>query len=106
MPDPDDEEIQETLDEIKSIDEIGVDINKIKKKAIPIEKSFFIEEFICAVKSDIELLKRIYTDWFESDEIGIDPKYNVVKNEFQHRSKKIQNEKSLFFRHMQTPPNM
>ena len=80
LPDPDDEEIQETLDEISSIDEIGVDINKIKKKAIPIEKQLFKEDFIFAVKSDIELLKDIYADWFERDEIGVDPKYNVVKH--------------------------
>ena len=46
LSEPDDEEIQETLDEISSIDELGVDLNKIKKKAIPIEKSMFREEFI------------------------------------------------------------
>lgn len=80
LPDPDDEEIQETLDEISAIDELGVDIDKIKKKAIPIDKNLFREEYISAVRSDIELLRGIYTDWFERDEIGIDPKYNVVKN--------------------------
>ena len=50
LSEPDDEEIQETLDEISSIDELGIDLNKIKKKAIPIEKSLFREEFIEAVK--------------------------------------------------------
>lgn len=79
LPDPDDEEIQETLDEISSIDKLGIDINKIKKKAIPFEKNLFREEFIQAVESDIELLKNIYTEWFESDDVGVDPKYNVVK---------------------------
>ncbi len=80
LPDPDDVEIQETLDEISSIDEIGVDMNKIKKKAIPIEKELFRDEFIQAVESDISLLKGIYADWFESDDIGIDPKYNTIKD--------------------------
>ena len=79
LPNPDDEEIQETLDEISSIDELGIDINKIKKKAIPIEKNLFKEEFIQVVESDIELLKHIYTEWFKSDDVGVDPKYNVVK---------------------------
>jgi len=78
LSEPDDEEIQETLDEINSIDELGIDLNKIKKKAIPIEKSLFREEFIQAVESDIALLKGIYTDWFESDDVGEDPKYNTI----------------------------
>lgn len=84
LPDPDDEEIQETLDEISSIDELGIDLSKIKKKAIPIEKDMFRDEFILAVKNDIELLKKIYADWFESDDIGIDPKYNVIKQKIQN----------------------
>lgn len=79
LPDPDDEEIQEILDEISSIDKIGIDINKIKKRAIPIERSLFKKEFIQAVRNDIKLLKKIDADWFESDDVGIDPKYNVVK---------------------------
>jgi len=83
LPDPDDEEIQETLDEISSIDELGTDLTKIKKKAIPIEKDMFRDEFIIAVESDIELLKRIYVDWFESDDIGVDPKYSVIKEKIQ-----------------------
>lgn len=83
LPDPDDEEIQETLDEISSIDELGIDLTKIKKKAIPIEKDMFRDEFILAVESDIELLKRIYVDWFESDDIGVDPKYSVIKEKIQ-----------------------
>ena len=91
LSEPDDEEIQETLDEISSIDELGIDLNKIKKKAIPIEKSLFREEFIEAVKSDIELLKGIYTEWFESDDVGVDPKYNVVK---QKIAKSLEENKS------------
>ncbi len=79
LPNPDDEEIQETLNEISSIDEIGVDMSKIKKRAIPIEKELFREEFIQAVESDIALLKGIYADWFESDDVGEDPKYNTVR---------------------------
>lgn len=79
LPEPDDEEIQKTLDEISSIDELGIDIDKVKKKAIPIEKCLFREEFIQAVQNDIELLEGIYADWFESDDIGVDPKYNIVK---------------------------
>ena len=97
LSEPDDEEIQETLDEISSIDELGVDLNKIKKKAIPIEKSMFREEFILAVESDIELLKGIYTEWFESDDIGIDPKYNMVKQKIAKSLEENKNRKLVVF---------
>ena len=97
LSEPDDEEIQETLDEISSIDELGIDLNKIKKKAIPIEKSLFREEFIEAVKSDIELLKGIYTEWFESDDIGVDPKYNVVKQKIAKSLEENKNRKLVVF---------
>jgi len=97
LSEPDDEEIQETLDEISSIDELGIDLNKIKKKAIPIEKSLFREEFIEAVKSDIELLKGIYTEWFESDDIGVDPKYNVVKQKIARSLEENKNRKLVVF---------
>ena len=97
LSEPDDEEIQETLDEISSIDELGIDLNKIKKKAIPIEKSLFREEFIEAVKSDIELLKGIYTEWFESDDVGIDPKYNIVKQKIAKSLEENKNRKLVVF---------
>ena len=97
LSEPDDEEIQETLDEISSIDELGIDLNKIKKKAIPIEKSLFREEFIEAVKSDIELLKGIYTEWFESDDVGIDPKYNVVKQKIENSLAENKDRKLVVF---------
>lgn len=97
LDEPDDEGIQETLDEISSIDELGVDLNKIKKKAIPIEKSLFREEFIHAVESDIELLKDIYTKWFESDDVGVDPKYNVVKQKIARSLEENKNRKLVVF---------
>ena len=97
LDEPDDEEIQETLDEISSIDELGIDLNKIKKKAIPIEKSLFREEFIHAVESDIELLKGIYTEWFESDDVGIDPKYNVVKQKIKNSLAENKDRKLVVF---------
>lgn len=78
LPDPDDEEIQETLEAINSITEDGIDIDKIKKKAIPFETKHFKDEFIIAVQNDMELLRSIYKDWFEGDEVGEDPKYNEV----------------------------
>ena len=80
LPDPDDDEIQETLDEINSIDDEPIDVDKIKKKAIPLPKELFNTSYIVAVKSDVDLLHGIYHDWFSDEEIGEDPKYNEISD--------------------------
>ncbi len=81
LPDPDQEDIEETLSDIGDLnaDEI-VDINKIKKKAIPIPKELFSKDYFEAIDNDIELLQSIRNDWFESGETGFDPKYIELKN--------------------------
>ncbi|MEG1509729.1 MAG: helicase-related protein, partial [Clostridia bacterium] len=80
LPDPNDEEIEETINEINSMDEDGIDIEKIKKKAIPVPKEMFKDDFISAVESDIKLLTSIKNDWFVDKEVGVDPKYNKIKS--------------------------
>ena len=52
LPDPDEEEIQETYDAINSLSDEPIDIDKIKKMAIPFAKDLFKEDFIIAVESD------------------------------------------------------
>ena len=97
LSEPDDMEIQETLDEIHSIDELGIDLSKIKKKASPFERELFRDEFIEAVESDIDLLRGIYTEWFESDDVGIDPKYNTIKQKIALSLKENPNRKLVVF---------
>lgn len=80
LPDPDDEEIQDIFDEINSLTDDPIDINKIKRKAIPFSKELFKDSYIEAVESDITLLKDIYDQWFGYEKIGDDPKYDEVKN--------------------------
>ena len=80
LPDPDDDEIQETLDEINSISDEPIDVDKIKKKALPFSKDLFSDKFIVSVDHDITLLREIYNDWFKIDEIGEDPKYNKISS--------------------------
>lgn len=79
LPDPDDEELEETLKEINDLANEEVDIVKIKKKAIPFEKGLFKQEYLDAIESDIKLLTSIKDAWFAADDIGFDPKYNEVK---------------------------
>lgn len=78
LDEPDDDEILGTLDEIEKMDECGIDIDKIKKHALPFEKKLFKEEYITAIESDIALLKSIRDKWFYTNEVGEDPKYNRV----------------------------
>ena len=94
LPDPDEEEIQETFDAINSITDEPLDVDKIKKKAIPFSKTLFKEDFIAAVESDINLLRGIYNEWFKTDSVGEDPKYNeisrqIAKNLSDNPSRKI-----------------
>lgn len=79
LPDPDDDEIEETLNEINDLANEEIDIVKIKKKAIPFDRNLFRSEYLDAIESDINLLSKIKDKWFASDEIGFDPKYNEVK---------------------------
>lgn len=79
LPDPDEDEIEETLKEINDLSNEEIDVTKIKKKAIPFERSLFKEEYLDAIESDIRLLTKIKKAWFDSEDIGFDPKYNEVK---------------------------
>ena len=97
LDDPDEDEIQDTLDEINSIDDEPIDVNKIKKKAIPFPKELFKDEYIDAVESDIELLEEIYDDWFKKDDIGEDPKYNEISKKLKEVIKENPDRKVVIF---------
>jgi len=98
LDDPDEEEIENTLNELNSIDDEPIDVDKIKKKAIPFEKSLFKDEYIDAVESDISLLTEIYDEWFESqDEVGEDPKYNEISKKLKELLKQNPDRKIVVF---------
>ena len=97
LPDPSDDEIQEVLDEINSIGNEPIDADKIKKKAIPFAKELFRDTFIQAVENDVELLRSIYHEWFTSEDVGEDPKYNKVKSEISVLLKKMPERKIVVF---------
>ena len=97
LPDPDDDEILETLEEINSIDNEPIDVDKIKKKAIPIPKELFKEDFIKAVDNDVDLLNEIYHAWFATEEVGEDPKYNEIVNKIDKLLKENKNRKIVVF---------
>jgi len=96
LPDPDEEEIEETLSEINSID-AEFDLGKIKKRAIPIEKELFCDDFIKAVESDIALLSQIKNEWFGDKEISFDPKLEEVKRKINDLLKQNQKRKIVVF---------
>ena len=80
LPDPDDEEILETFEEINNLANEEIDIDKIKRKAIPFSRDLFHDEFIVDIQSDVRLLQSIYNSWFVDNTVGFDPKYNEIKN--------------------------
>ena len=97
LPDPTDDEIEETLNEINDLANEEIDLVKIKKKAIPLEKSLFKPEYLDAIESDIRLLTSIKNTWFGSNEVGFDPKYNEVKNTINNLLKQNAERKIVVF---------
>ena len=97
LPDPTDDEIEETLNEINDLANEEIDLVKIKKKAIPLEKSLFKPEYLDAIESDIQLLTSIKNTWFGSNEVGFDPKYNEVKNTINNLLKQNADRKIVVF---------
>lgn len=97
LPDPDEEEIQETFDAINSISDDPIDVDKIKKKAIPFARDLFKEEFIAAVESDLQLLNGIYDQWFHDDSVGVDPKYNEISKQIAKNLKAEPSRKIVVF---------
>jgi len=97
LPDFDEQEIEETLAEINDIDGEGVDLNKIKKKAIPVPARMFKPEYILKIEQDIELLSSIKNQWFSCDELGSDPKFDRVKEQITALLKENKKRKIVIF---------
>lgn len=85
LPDPDDLEEFDSIDDIMTDIDSGedVDIDKIKKTAVPIPKNFFEESYILDVKSDLELLRSIQQNWFSGGDTGEDPKQATTEQKLR-----------------------
>jgi len=97
LDDPDEDEIEETFNEINSINDGPIDIDKIRKKAIPFEKKLFKDEYIIDVKSDLDLLLEIKNEWFANREVGFDPKINSLKLEIDRMLSENKKRKIIIF---------
>jgi len=97
LPDPNEAEIEETINEINDMDTEPIDINSIKKKAIPIPKELFKDKFIQDVGNDIQLLTNIKNDWFKNDELGYDPKFEEVSTQIDKLLKEDKTRKIVVF---------
>jgi len=74
--DPDELEEFDSIDDINAQIESGeeIDIEAIKKVALPIPREIFEDTFAVSVKNDLELLKSIKNSWFADGVTGSDPK--------------------------------
>jgi len=97
LPDPDDYDIQETLDEIQAFVDAGTDTSKIRKLAIPIETKYFRIEYIAAVRQDLALLKKIFSQWFGVRGVGEDPKYDTISDKIRRLLKDNPKRKIVVF---------
>ena len=96
LPDFDEQEVEEILREINDIEK-DIDIDKIKKKAIPIPKNMFRPDFMVAIESDIRILTEIRDSWFATQGVGQDPKFELVKDKIKSLLKDNKNRKIVVF---------
>ncbi len=99
LTDPDDLEDFDSIDEIMAHIELGedLDIERIKKTAVPIPKEFFEESYANAVRRDLELLQEIRDSWFNGHEIGEDPKQARTEEKLRELLKENPNRKIVIF---------
>ena len=72
---PDDNYIEDMIEQMDEyFENPEVDLDRLKKEAMPFETKLFSDEYIRDLKSDLDLLKDIKNKWFKNDEIGFDPK--------------------------------
>lgn len=76
LVDPDELEGFDSIDEIMGQIESGVDIDidTIKRTAIPIPREIFEDTFATLVHNDLKLLQKIKQEWFFDGSTGSDPK--------------------------------
>ncbi len=74
--DPDELEEFDSIEEINALIESGedIDIEAIKRVALPIPRVIFEDTFATLVRNDLELLQSIKSNWFSDGLTGDDPK--------------------------------
>jgi SNF2 family DNA or RNA helicase len=98
--DPDEIDLEDLLDKIDNSDNEAIDIEAVKKIAVPIPRDMFRSAFIDDVKHDADLLDVIYSEWFEDDdtsEIGFDPKQECVEAKINALFSENRNRKIVIF---------
>ncbi|MDP4120138.1 MAG: helicase-related protein [Bacillota bacterium] len=94
---PDDFDLESLLDQIEKSEDQDIDIQKIKKIAVPIPIDMFDEKFLIDVKHDIALLEEIYNTWFTNGEIGFDPKQLRVEKKISELLEENNKRKIVIF---------
>lgn len=83
--DPDELEELDSINEISASVESGeeVDIEALKKIALPIPREIFEDTFATLVKNDLELLQNIKHEWFSGGLTGDDPKQDRAEQKLR-----------------------
>lgn len=97
--DPDDLEDFDSIDDVMNRIDMGeeIDIEKVKKTAIPIPRQFFSEEFAVSVRKDLELLQGIRQSWFANGMTGVDPKQHRTEQKLQELLSENSDRKIVIF---------
>ena len=79
LSDPEEIDIDALLEEVERSSNESVDIDGIKKIAVPVPIKMFRPDLIDDIKHDVDLLEAIYNEWFHAGDIGFDPKQECVE---------------------------
>ena len=95
---PDDNYIEDMIAQMDEyFDNPEIDLDKLKKEAMPFEKSLFNNEYIRDLKNDLDLLIDIKSKWFQNDEIGFDPKFDEISKTVKKLLKDNKERKIVIF---------
>lgn len=95
--DPEDLGGFDDIDEMMKKIDAGEEIERRSDKAIYVPSGLFDDKFILDVKNDLELLRRIRSEWFKNDDTGYDPKQKCIESKISELLQENINRKIVIF---------
>ena len=95
--DPEDLGGFDDIDEMMKKIDAGEEIERKSDKAIYVPSGLFDDKFILDVKNDLELLRRIRSEWFKNGDTGYDPKQKCIESKISELLQENINRKIVIF---------
>ncbi|MDR2267384.1 MAG: phospholipase D-like domain-containing protein [Christensenellaceae bacterium] len=97
LQNPNDDDINETLEELEIGGNDFENIKKSKKQNTMFKKDLFRDAFIDDIRKDLDLLFEIRNEWFARVHADFDPKFDKVKQQLEILLKEVPDRKIVIF---------